>query len=260
MKVAHGIPGRDRYRRYYETELELQAEWLRRCATEKVNSIAELLRRNDISPRTLLELGCGSGAVITECRRRGLAARYVGVEYAPEAADYLRRTSPGIEVVCADITDPAFHLRDAYDLLVVSHVLEHLEEPGRFLQTVRASLGAAHAIVEVPLEDLWAGRLKALVRDRTANRAGHVQFYTVRTVEELLQSHGLRIIDRRTYVPILDLQTVRFLSEKDGLAWHQRWIRTLTGCILPAMLTPLWKRVYYAHHAVLCVADGQAAP
>ena len=72
--------GKDHYRLLYQTELEQEAEWLRRGAVEKVNSIEELLRRHDIKPRKLLELGCGVGAVIAECQRRNLAASYAGVD------------------------------------------------------------------------------------------------------------------------------------------------------------------------------------
>jgi trans-aconitate methyltransferase len=260
VKKSPALSGKDHYQLLYATELERQAEWLRRGAAEKVNSIEILLHRNRIRPGTLIELGCGSGAVIAECRHRELGTRHIGVDYAQEAIDYLRQTSAGIDARCADISDPAFHIEDPFDLLVVSHVLEHLEEPGLFLRSVRNSLGTAHAVIEVPLEDLWAARMKALLRDRTLNRAGHVQFFTIPTFENLVGEHGLRIVDRRTYVPVLDMQTIRLLSEKDGWTWHQRLVKMLTGRILPGLLTPLWQRLYYAHHAVLCVADHPAGP
>lgn len=247
--------GKDHFRLLYQTELEQEAEWLRRGAVEKVNSIEDLLRRNGIKPRKLLELGCGTGAVIAECQRRNLAASYVGVDYAPEAIDYLRRNSAGIEATQADITSPGFHMSEPFDVVVLSHVLEHLESPATFLRAVKDSLRFSYVVIEVPLEDLIAGRAKSLVRDRMANKAGHVQFFTARSLELLVGSSGFRVIDRRTYVPVLDAETVRFVSDKDGLPEHRYLLKLLTSSHLPGMLGPLWKHLYYAHHAVLCVVD-----
>jgi len=247
--------GKEHYRLLYQTELEQEAEWLRRGAVEKVNSIEDLLRRNGIRPRKLVELGCGTGAVIAECQRRNLAAGYVGVDYAPEAIDYLLGHSDGIEAIQADITSRRFHMSDPCDLVVLTHVLEHLESPAAFLHAVQGSLEFSHIVVEVPLEDLVAGRAKSRLRGRAGNEAGHVQFFTARSFELLLRSSGFKVIDRRTYVPVLDADTVRFVSAKDGLSEHRYLLKLLTGRYLPRMLTPLWQRLYYAHHAVLCVVD-----
>jgi len=255
LKKSSEMLGKDHYRLLYQTELEEEAEWLRRGAAEKANSIEILLNRNTIKPKTILELGCGVGAVTTECQRRSLATKYIGVDYAPEAIDYLRKHSAGIETIQGDITDPDFCIGDTCDVVVVSHVLEHLEEPAIFLVAMKNSLKFSYAVIEVPLEDLVASKMKSVLRDRTANKAGHVQFFTVRTFEHLLSSNGFKIVDRRTYVTILDMETIRFVSDKDGLARHQRLLKVFTSNYLPRMLNPLWKRLYYAHHAVLCIVD-----
>ena len=261
LEKSRNTLGKDHYRFLYQTELEREAEWLRRGAAEKANSIETLLTRNAIAPRTILELGCGTGSVITECQRRRLAAKYIGVDFAPEAIGYLRKHSSGIEAIQGDITDPAFCIGDTCDVVVLTHVLEHLEQPAAFLAAMRNSLKPSYAIIEVPLDDLPIARMKSVLRDRRANRAGHVQFFTANSFERLLHSNGLKVIDRRTYVPIRDLETIRFLSEKDGAPWRRRLLEIFTSNYLPRIFAPLWKRLYYAHHAVLCVPDsGQAVP
>jgi SAM-dependent methyltransferase len=247
--------GKDRYRLLYQNELEKEAEWLKRGAVEKVNSVQLLLKRNQIIPENLLELGCGVGAVITECQRRNLATRYTGVDYSPEALDYLRAHSEGIESIQGDITAADFHIGNTFDVLLLSHVLEHLEKPAIFLGAVKNLLKFRYIIIEVPLEDLIANRIKSVLRDKKYNKAGHIQFFNVRIFEQLLNSNGFKIIDRRTYLPILDVGTIRFVSEKDGLPRLHCLLKILTSHYLPRMLRPLWKNLYYAHHAVLCVPD-----
>lgn len=255
LKKSSQILGKDHYRLLYQTELEKESEWLRRGAAEKVNSIEILMRSNAIKPKSILELGCGVGAVITECQRRGLATKYIGVDYATEAIEYLRKHSEGIEPLQADITDPNFCIDDPVDVLVLSHVLEHLENPAIFLEAMKKSVKFSYAVIEVPLEDLIGSRIKSVLRDRTANKAGHVQFFTARTFEHLLMTTGFKIIGRRTYVPILDRETIRFVSTKDGLARHMHLLKVFTNNYLPRVLNPFWKKLYYAHHAVLCIRD-----
>jgi len=77
-----GVSGRDCYANLYLTQLEAEAEWLRRGALDKADSVEQLLARNGIVPRTLTELGAGTGAVISECRRRGLGQTFTAVDDA----------------------------------------------------------------------------------------------------------------------------------------------------------------------------------
>lgn len=85
--------GKEHYLQVYQRDLNDQAEWLRRSAREKVDSIEQLLQSNDIRPKTIMELGCGTGAVILECQRRGLAEHYTAVDSSQEAIQYLSEHS-----------------------------------------------------------------------------------------------------------------------------------------------------------------------
>jgi 2-polyprenyl-3-methyl-5-hydroxy-6-metoxy-1,4-benzoquinol methylase len=175
---ANFVSGRDHYAEIYQTELELEAEWLRYGAVGKVDSVETLRDRHGVKPITLLELGCGTGAVITECQRRGLGREFTAVDYSTQAIDYLESHSHGIHCVTADITDPAFTFNYSFDVVILSHVLEHLEDPLKFLQSMIAKVRFRYLVAEVPLEDLLASRIKNLVRDRKRNVAEHVQFFT----------------------------------------------------------------------------------
>jgi SAM-dependent methyltransferase len=118
-----GISGRDYYESLYASELGLEAEWLLRSSSFKVDSIEALLARRSIHPQTIMELGCGTGGVIQECRRRGLARRYIGVDYSPDAINYLRTNAPEVEAIQADINSPDFSMEEAVDVVVLTHVI-----------------------------------------------------------------------------------------------------------------------------------------
>jgi SAM-dependent methyltransferase len=250
LRKSPEITGKEHYQKIYKDDLADQAEWLRRGAREKVDSIERLLKENDIRPRTILELGCGTGAVIMECQRRGLADQYTAVDYSHEAIGHLGGVSCGINCIVADITaTPPLSLK--CDVLILSHVIEHLEAPAKFLESVR-NLHFLYLIAEVPLEDLLAGKVKAMFSDRTRNTAGHVQFFTGESFRRLLVSTGFDILNTRRYVPILSLDTIRFVCKKNGWGlMRQIRMRMVSGCILP-LLSPLWSKIYYAHYAALC--------
>ncbi|WP_447603197.1 class I SAM-dependent methyltransferase [Nitrospira sp. Nam80] len=244
------VTGKEHYQTLYKNDLADQAEWLRRCAREKVDSIERLLKHNHISPRTILELGCGTGAVIMECQRRGLAEQYTAVDYSHEAIGHLRGVTSGINCIVADITAMR-PLSLKCDVLILSHVIEHLEAPTKFLASVR-NLQFLYLIAEVPLEDLLAGKVKAMFSDRTRNTAGHVQFFTAESFRRLLVSTGFVILNTRRYVPVLNLDTIRFVCKRNGWGlMRQMRMRMVSRCILP-LLNPLWSKIYYAHYAALC--------
>lgn len=244
------LTGKEHYQQVYQRDLNDQAEWLRRGAREKVNSIERLLKINGIRPKTILELGCGTGAVIMECQRRELAERYIAVDYSQEAIQYLREHSSSIQAIAADIT-AAPPLSQQCDVLILSHVIEHLEHPDEFLHSVR-DLQFSYLVAEVPLEDLPAGQLKALFSDRTRNTAGHVQFFTGESFQRLLRSSGFLVLNTRRYVPVLDLDTIRLVCRRNGWGIMRRIRLIVTSrCLLP-ILNPLWSKFYYAHYAVLC--------
>ena len=244
------VTGKEHYQRIYREDLDDQAEWLRRSAREKVDSIERLLRENAISPTTILELGCGTGAVILECQRRGIADNYIAVDYSQHAIEYLKENSTGITAIAADITStPTLPLE--CDVVILSHVIEHIESPDQFLRSV-GNLNFSYLIAEVPLEDLPAGKLKACLSDRTRNPAGHVQFFTATLFQRLLTSNGFTILNSRRYVPTLDLDTIRFVCRKNGWGFLRRMRMEATFTYLLPVLRPLWSKIYYAHYAALC--------
>jgi 2-polyprenyl-3-methyl-5-hydroxy-6-metoxy-1,4-benzoquinol methylase len=244
--------GKDIFLDKYRKDLQDEARWLEYGAVFKADRVETLLRRHGIRPGTLLELGCGTGAVIRECQRRGLAKEYIAIDASEDAITWARDRSPGIECSVADITEPGFTLSKPVDVVVLSHVLEHLETPGDFLKGLVAQTPFTWLIAEVPLEDLLAARLKNLFRDRTKNSAGHVQFFTPKSFLKLLTSTGLQVEDTLRYVQPYGTEMLEWQVERLALPPAREFVMRMTQRHLPRLLAPLWSRFYYAHLAVLC--------
>jgi hypothetical protein len=74
-----------------------------------------------------------------------------------------------------------------FELAVLSHVIEHVEYPRQLLY--EAKRVAREVYVEVPMEDN-----SRLSHDFVADQTGHINFYNPKTIRQLVQSCGLRIL------------------------------------------------------------------
>lgn len=244
--------GRDCYASKYQHDLDGQVKWLEYGAVEKAKSVSELINRIGLKPHSLLELGCGTGAVIVECMRQGLASEYTAVDYSQDAVEYLQLREPAIRCLTADIADPTFRLDGRFDVIILSHVLEHLEDPLSFLKVIKARFRFSCLVVEVPLEDLPVMRVKALFHDRNINTAGHVQFFTAKSFKALIREAGFQIEAERRFVPRMSAEAIRFASGVDRLTRLRTIYKVCTACYFPRMMGPLWERLWYSHLAVSC--------
>jgi SAM-dependent methyltransferase len=244
------VSGRDHYDALYQNQLAGEAEWLDRTARHKADSVEHLLKKNGIACETLLELGCGTGSVIRECKARGLAKTYIAVDYSATAVDFLRGRDVDIETHVADVTAGDLALGRPVDVVVLSHVIEHLEDPRALLRSLRR-LDFKYLVSEVPLDDLLMGRLSALFQeDRTQNLAGHVQFFRAATFRRLLEASGLEVLDSRRYLNVLDRETIRFVCRKNGSSRATRY-KMLLGRSIRCAFGPVWSYLFSAHYATL---------
>jgi SAM-dependent methyltransferase len=189
-------PAADDPRAFYEAGYTLadraQAErlgrWRALGARSKADHAVALCARAGLRPRTLVEIGCGDGSLLAELSSRGLAAVLDGFELSGPAAEIARaRSIPGARRIEAYDGARVPADDDAYELAVLSHVVEHLPEPAPLLR--EAARLAPRVLVEVPLE---ANRSAARPAKRAeAARIGHLQVFDRAALLALLREAGL---------------------------------------------------------------------
>jgi SAM-dependent methyltransferase len=233
----------------YKNELAVEAAWLDQSVSGKVESIEILLHRNRIAAESILELGCGTGAILRLLEQRKIASRYYGIDFSQDAISFLRTRSTTIQAATGDITE-SFDLfgRNSFDVVIISHVLEHLEDPLSVLRSLEA-LQFSYLICEVPLENLLFGKVKARFLDRSRHPAGHIQFFNKQTFKELLSHARFSIMDERIYSPVLSHSTIRDRYGAHGKIHLLH--KFLTERYLPKLTSPLWSRYYHAHYTTL---------
>jgi SAM-dependent methyltransferase len=181
------------------------ATWHRVAADEKADSITQLAPPG---VETIVEIGCGTGAVLEALDRRGFARRYWGCEPTRELYDAIPRKRIARLVDAEPVPfDQAFN-GQSFDLGVLTHVAEHLRTPAVLL--AEALSRCSYVLVEVPVEDNIAGRLRVgvkrvLGKSRLDNVPGHVQFFSRRTARALMNHAGGTVLNERAYFPMAPL-------------------------------------------------------
>jgi SAM-dependent methyltransferase len=180
-------------REFYETGYSLTGDeaarmgrWRALGARSKGAHVVDLCARAGIQPRTLVEIGCGDGALLAELADRGLSPVLDGFELSPKAAGIAgsrhvaRRVEAfdGVHVPAAD---------GAYDLAILSHVIEHVPDPLPLLR--EAARIAPRVIVEIPLEDNRSARRPG--KRKLAQAAGHLHAYNRASLQAQLEAVGL---------------------------------------------------------------------
>jgi len=239
-----------------EDGLSREHEWLGIGAIEKARSVRLLTR--DLPIRSVLEIGCGTGALLEELDRGGFAERFYALEPSTSMYHHMRQRNAISRLVDAQSTTLAQSKfsDQRFDLAILSHVLEHVEAPAALLAE---ALGVAeYVLAEVPLEGNLSGNLRAEVRTRLTghirqnNAAGHIQFFSTTDVHRLVQWCGGEVIRRRLYVPRPQL---RYLLSRGAPA------RRVYSAVLLGMAALLGDRVssavHHGHYAVLARTRGQ---
>ncbi|HXX74303.1 MAG TPA: class I SAM-dependent methyltransferase [Nitrospiraceae bacterium] len=146
------------------------------------------------SPHRVLDYGSGNGVLTSWMYANGFGNELVGIDISQAGVKYAARTFGKSEVVFKTFQpgEALDHL-GCFDVVVSSHVLEHVAHPESSLaQMIPLS---EWFVLEVPLEECVVQKcLSACGRNRLSNPVGHVNFWTKKKFRSFLQSCGLFVV------------------------------------------------------------------
>jgi SAM-dependent methyltransferase len=95
------------------------------------------------SGASVLDVGCGQGIALRDLSRAGFS-RLVGVDpYLSESVTY----GP-VQLIKSQLRD----IKESFDIVILSHSLEHMQDPREILKQVRARLSpGGHVVLRVPI-------------------------------------------------------------------------------------------------------------
>jgi SAM-dependent methyltransferase len=226
------------FNQHYEGEYSHEEiEWRRVCAMDKVSNIQTLLRTEKVE--SILEVGCGTGAVLSELAKRGIGTSHKGVDLAEPGlhVDPGARNLSLLEYDGETIPFPD----DSFDFVYASHVVEHVLNPRGFIAQI-SRVAKRLIYLEVPCE-LHVRTTHSDIQN-TLN-IGHINSYSPESFSLLCQTAGLQIIDSKLFDHSFDVHK-----------FHTSFIRgVLKMNIRRALLSAhpiLASRIFTYHFGVLC--------
>jgi SAM-dependent methyltransferase len=172
--------------------------WREVGARQKAANIARVCRRIPVT--SVLEIGCGTGAVLRELGSMQFAKHYAATDISAAAVEFAQQ-SCGVLLSEAYVV-PADSLpfpEKSFSVAILSHVIEHLENP---VSAVRAAARVADfVVIEVPTERVLSNTIRTRILGMpfaSAAGAGHVQFWSARSVGKFLEREcGQEILSRQ---------------------------------------------------------------
>jgi SAM-dependent methyltransferase len=168
--------------------------------------ICHLLHLRAPGPR-LLDLGFGRGYILRLARAYGFEAygvdssRFLVDQLRPEFGDRLHFAAAGAEPIPWD----------SFDVIVMSHVAEHLADPVSVLRDIRARLNPG-GILYVAVPDLGALQFRLFGKHwEVVNPLVHFQYFNEASLSRLLTDCGFETLERVQYPPLPKAITPRWM-------------------------------------------------
>lgn len=159
--------------------------------------------RSDLLPfvptdaKAIIEFGCGEGALGDALKQRQ-KCRVVGIELDHAAAAIARKRIDAVYE--GDVRHIVSILDETFDCIIGSEIVEHVDDPWSLLADVRAiARPGARLLLSIPniahasiAGDLLRGRFDYVYLGLTC--AGHLRFFTRRSIEEMLTIAGWKVV------------------------------------------------------------------
>lgn len=139
--------------------------------------------------KSVLEIGVGEGFISGYLSERFPHIDFTGVDLREEDLTNLRKRFTRIQAHAGNVYDLPEIVEGPFDLVIMAEVLEHLDEPERGLDSIRA-MNPRRAILTVPHEPWFM--LSNLARGKNVTRLGndieHVNHFGQRSFRKILST------------------------------------------------------------------------
>jgi SAM-dependent methyltransferase len=160
--------------------------WREAGARQKAANIARVCRRIPVT--SVLEIGCGTGAVLRELGSLHFANRYAATDISAAAVEFAQRSCGSLlSEAYVGSADALPFAEKSFSVAILSHVIEHLESPASAVRV--AARVAQYVVIEVPIERVLSNTIRARILGKpfaSAAGAGHVQFWSARSIANFL--------------------------------------------------------------------------
>ena len=178
-------------------------DWDIADAKWKVDVIFNLLQKNNITPKEVIEVGCGAGENLVELLKRdNKIEKLSGYDISPQAFALANKRSS--DKICFYNEDFSAKENVTADLLLVIDVVEHVDDYYGFLRKLKAK--SSHFVFHIPLDLSVRTVMKPHVMLQQRQSVGHIHYFTKEMVQWALKDTGYEVIDWAYTRPVVDVE------------------------------------------------------
>ncbi len=194
------------YRSYYQNTIAPSEDYVRTLHKDKrAQHLVDYLQMHNCvqADARILDVGCAEGAVLKQLRTSYSSLKLEGVEPNPDFATFASGyVDAKIWPVLEDVRDRH------YDLIMTNHVLEHINNPVRYLESLGDLLSQKGVLyIGVPDAECYRGLGDLHI--------AHLYHFTQQTLVALLATAKLRVLHIERHAPPRHPVSIRCLVQKD---------------------------------------------
>lgn len=154
-----------------------------------------------LSPKTILDAGCGEGFTLNRLSRSGIGEKLEGIESSGTALSLGKKIFPEFTFKHGSIYNLPYKDR-AFDLVVCTEVLEHVNQPIKALREI-FRVSKKHMIFSVPNEPFFiiSNFLRGKNLSRLGNDKGHINHWNIFSFPKFLLKERLKIVKTKLPFP-----------------------------------------------------------
>jgi 2-polyprenyl-3-methyl-5-hydroxy-6-metoxy-1,4-benzoquinol methylase len=153
-----------------------------------------------LKPVSILDAGCGEGITLNKLKKANVGRKLEGFDYLDRAITIGKKLYPSLNLKQGDI----YHIEspdNAYDVVICSEVLEHLERPEDALKEL-ARVSRKYVVLSVPNEPIFmlGNFLRGKNLKRWGNDIEHINHWSNKKFVKFAGNH-LKIKSNITPLP-----------------------------------------------------------
>jgi cyclopropane fatty-acyl-phospholipid synthase-like methyltransferase len=172
--------------------LENNPTWHLEDSTWKAEQILNIIKKNNLQPLSVCEVGCGSGEILNQLYLKLPDNRdFIGYEISPQAFQLCQeKNKDRLKFKLGNLIQE----EDVFfDLLLCIDVFEHIEDYFTFLRSLRKK--AQYKIFHIPLDLSVSSVLRSTPILRARQNVGHLHYFSKETAIATLKETGYEICD-----------------------------------------------------------------
>lgn len=176
-------------------------DWHEEDSPWKARQIGKIMEKNFLHPKTVCEIGCGAGGILSQMAKNVPDCDYVGYDISPQAIELCRtKTSANLTFRHEDLLKDD---RASFDVVMAIDVFEHVEDYFGFLRKLKEK--AEYKIFHIPLDLSVQTVIRSSPILRCRSVVGHIHYFTKETALESLKDTGYSVVDYCYTAGSLDL-------------------------------------------------------